>query len=501
MTEQTNMATNSDTSRSPAAEPRRPWGAPTGPRQYLLWLAILPAMAAVVLLVWRQPPRATHLGGPGEFGPVEQTYRVIRESYYRPLDANVLQRAAVRGMVGELDEFSAYIPPDKVEALTERVMGMRRDLGLEWTLQDGVPTVLGPLPDSPAHKAGLFRGDRILEINARPVSSLREKEIRSLLQPIGKETVELTVQDAVAGTSRLVRLQTETYPVETVQGWQRNEAGAWQHVLDERRGLYYVRLTEFCSDTARRLATLLRGWVNLRGLVLDLRDNPGGLLPDGVAVADMFLREGEIVHVRERGNRRQTYRAHGETPYAAVPMVVLIDEATTSAAEIVAGALSANARAVLAGQRTRGKGLVQTMLRLPNDLGQIHLTTAEFFLPPHRAIQRRRGAKTWGVEPQVSVLLSDEQRETLRRLRREQSVLPRPSSEANPTGGTKTAASQPVERRKKGEEDPQLSAATALLKHPRRMRKILAELAEHNRREREAFRRKPAAGPERETAP
>lgn len=447
-------------------------------------------MSAVLLLVWRQP-RTLRIGGSGEFGPVEQTYRTIREHYYKPVDAADLQRAAVRGMVGELDEFSTYVPPEKAKTFTDRVLGAGQDLGLEWTLDETGLVVIGPRPDSPAHKAGLYSGDRILKINGLDVKTLSPETIRSLLLPSPEDEVELTVVDAVRREKRTVRLKPETYPVETVQGLYRDAAGRWQYPLRQEEGLYYVRISEFCTDTAQRLSNVLRSLDNPQGLVLDLRDNPGGLLADGVAVADLFLREGPIVHVIGRDDERQTHQAHSDTPFASVPLVVLMDEKTTSAAEIVAGALGANSRAVLLGQRTRGKGCVQTMIRLPNELGQINLTTAEFLLPPDQAIQRRRGAKVWGIDPQVTLKLGDDQAAAVRRQRRRMCVAPRPVQTDDESSATNPAA--PSSSPRTWNLDPQLMKAEALLQKPKEMEAILDALAARNRLAEAAFQKKQAA--------
>ncbi|MBN1941976.1 MAG: PDZ domain-containing protein [Phycisphaerae bacterium] len=459
------------------------------PRRNIIWIAILLAMTAVLLLVWRQPGGA-RLGGPGEFGPVEQTYRVIRENFYQPIDAKDLQRAAVRGMVGELDEFSTYVPPEKARSLTDRVLGEGRDLGLEWTLEKTGLVVLGPRPNSPAHKAGLFSGDRIVAIDGLAVGTLKPANIRSLLSPPPGKHVELTVLDAQSNETRVVRLKTEPYSVETVQGLFRDARGGWQYRMDEKNGVCYLRIPEFCPETPRRLVNLLREMETPRGLVLDLRDNPGGVLSDGVAVADVFLREGIIVRIVERDGKPQVYRAHSDTPHAEMPMVVLIDERTTSAAELVAGALAANSRAVLLGQRTRGKGRVQTMIRLPDKLGQINLTTAEFLVPPDQAIQRHDGAKQWGVQPQVTVALRDEQSEAIRRRRRSTCLLPRPVKSAATDEPDKNPTLLAVSKARAN--DPQLARAEALLQKPKQMQAILRELAERNRLAREAFLKKQA---------
>ncbi len=445
------------------------------PQRSVIWIAILLAMTAVLLLVWRQP-RTSHIGDSGEFRPLEQAYRTIRRQYYKPIDAMTLQQAAVRGMVGELDEFSTYVPAEKAQSLTRRVLGAGLGYGLVWTLDTTGLTVIGPAPDSPAYKAGLFAGDRIIEINRQAVETLSPQKIRTMLSPLAEKDIELAVVDAVTREKRTVVLAPASYPVETVQGLYRDADGRWQYQLSPDENVYYLRISEFCTDTAQRLDGVLRSLDNPQGLVLDLRDNPGGLLADGIAVADLFLREGPIVHVLGRDGERQTHKAHSDTPFSSLPLVVLIDEKTTSAAEIVAGALAANSRAVLLGRRTRGKGCVQTMIPLPGELGQINLTTAEFLLPLDVSIQRRRGAKTWGIEPQVTLKLSPDQASAVRRQRRSVCVMPRPI----PTTATQPATQTATERRI-WNTDPQLVMAEALLQKPNDMQALIEALAKRNR--------------------
>lgn len=462
------------------------------PRRNLIWIAILLAMAVVLLLVWQQP-RNGHGNRPTEFHPVEQTYRVIRESYYRPIEPEDLQRAAVRGMVSTLDEFSTYVSPEQAERLTGHVLGEHLGLGLELSFDENVPVVVGPHPNSPAHKAGIFADDRILAINDTPTKDLTPKQVRLLLSRPTDKSFRLTLRDALTGKKRRVKLTPATFPVETVQGLYRDATGRRKYRLPGQGKLVYVRITEFCPHTAQQLGNELRRLGNIGGLVLDLRDNPGGLLANGVAVADLFLREGAIVHVLERDNKRQTHQAHPDTPYGNTPLVVLIDDLSTSAAEIVAGALAANARAVLLGQRTHGKGCVQTMIRLPGHLGQVHLTTAEFLLPPDQTIQRRKNSNRWGVDPQVALERNEEQTSVLRRRWQGAAVIPRsavlspPDTKTPPKAVTKSDLARTAIK-----ADPQLALAVQLLRKPKEMDAILKVLAARNRQARETFRRKQA---------
>ncbi|MCD4825572.1 MAG: PDZ domain-containing protein [Phycisphaerae bacterium] len=462
------------------------------PKRNFILIAIL--LVAGVLL-WVQRQNGNGSGTPtNEFEPVRRAYEVIHKSYFKPVDGLDLQQAAVRGMVGELDEFSTYVSPEKAEALTDRVMGQEHGLGLvldfdgKLDFNGKTVTVVGPVYGSPAHRGGIVAGDRILAIDGKAVSGLDEQAVRKLLTGKIGEEVTLRILTAAgkpgkAGkpkNAKTVRLTHEAFAVETVVGLYRDAKDRWVHQLPDSPSLYYIRITEICPQTPQKLREVLRrcfsqrGESAVRGLVLDLRGNPGGLLVDGVAVTDLFLSKGHIVTIADRSENRRGHNAHNDTPYAKVPLVVLVDEATASAAEIVAGALAANARAVLVGQRTRGKGCVQTMIRLPDDLGQVNLTTAEFFIEQDVPIQRRAGRKSWGIEPQIPVAIPAETRKQLDRRRIAMSVMPAPSE-------AETDATSKVPR--KGfaaavlvADDAQLYRAAALGQKPKEMAKILKQM-------------------------
>ncbi len=394
-------------------------------------------------------------------------------------------------MVSQLDDFSSYVPSEQAEALTDRVMGVDRGLGLRLRFDEPEPVLLGPLPDSPAHAAMLFAGDCIVAVDEQPTRGLSEAKIHELLAgELGRE-VTLSVRDAHTNALRSVVLRREEFPVEAVLGLLRRPNGEWVWRVGPE-GVAYVRITEFCPKSAERLRQVLRRLDPMPGLVLDLRDNPGGLLADAVAVADVFLREGVIVRVLGRDRGREIHQAHPDTPHANVPLVVLIDEKTTSAAEIVAGTLAANARAVLVGRRTRGKGCVQTMLRLPGDLGQIQLTTAEFLLPPDRPIQRREGAEAWGVPPQIEVAIPAEDLPALRRRRIESTVVPEPTSRrpATQTSAWEDSASEQRPERELLRLDRQLARAVQLLRRPEEYQAILERLEREKRQAERAYQRK-----------
>ena len=446
------------------------------PRRNLIWIAIILAMATVLLFVWRQPRRGTTVHQT-EFVPVRETYQLIRQAYYQPVDEIKLRQAAVRGMVGELDEFSTYFLPEQAKAITHRVKGLDRGLGLRLDLDAKGARIIGVVPGSPAHSADLLPGDRILTVDAIPTAGKTDRQLRDLLAGKLGATVELQILSP-AGWKQTVMLTHGEFPIETVRGLYRDQKGRWIWEVPSQEGIYYVRIVEFCPKTSRALLDVLHQLSPLRGLVLDLRANPGGLQEIAVALADVFLSRGTIVTVLTRNDPPKTHQAHDDTPFSKVPMVVLIDETTTSAAEIVAGALGANARAVLIGRRTRGKGCVQSMVRLPGELGQINLTTAEFLIPPDRPIQRRPGGDRWGVAPQINVTLSPKQTKTLRRLRIEAETWPAPALRTTTASdkGSEQIDPRDLLGQKLLQLDTQLDRAVTLLGKPKEMQAILQRM-------------------------
>ena len=233
--------------------------------------------------------------------------------------------------------------------------------------------------------------------------------------------------------------------------------------MDPAENIAYIRVKELVENTAEQVEMTLRQLGDVRGLILDLRDNPGGLLPSAVTVSNLFLRQGVIVSCVDRTAKRQTYEASNEGMYSRVPMCVLVNGQTASAAEIVAGALAMHGRAALVGTRTRGKGCVQTPLALPGNMGQVNLTTAEYFLADDTPIARRAGSDRWGIEPHERVSLRPSEEKMLRRLYREAEVVSRRRQ-------TTTETSRPVRQEISFldllKADAQLARAMELLSIP-----------------------------------
>ncbi|WP_280539932.1 S41 family peptidase [Chromohalobacter sp. 11-W] len=318
-----------------------------------------------------------------------EVFERIKRTYVDEVDDTTLMRNAIRGMLGELDPHSAYLDKDDFEALRETTEGEFSGVGIEVGMQEGQLTIIAPLDDTPAARAGLQAQDRILRIDDTPTESMSLQEAVDMMRGDEGEDIRLTIMREGEDAPRNVTLTRETIQTESVK-----------HEL-LAPGYGYLRISQFQSRTgeqARDAIASLRDEGELKGLILDLRNNPGGVLDSAVDVADLFLDSGLIVYTEGRlPDSDMRFSASTQTSAPDVPMVVLINGGSASAAEIVAGALQDQQRAVLMGTESFGKGSVQQVLPLNNGDG-LKLTTALYYTPDGRSIQAQ------GIEPDVDVV-------------------------------------------------------------------------------------------------
>ncbi len=306
----------------------------------------------------------------------------IETSYVEPVSQDELVRGAVRGMLESLDPHSAFLDPSEYAMLEADAEGRFAGVGVEVSMRDGWLTILSVFQGGPAAQAGLQPGDRFLAIDGAEARDIRLYDAVARMRGAPGTQVRVSirrpgVEQALERT--LTRAYVEVEPVEL-------------RYLED--GLIYVRIETFSETTTRALrealdsaAARLRDLGGVTGLLLDLRDNAGGLLQQAIAVSDEFLASGAIVSTRDRtGQEIREYRARRSGTRPKWPVVLLINEYTASAAEIVAGALKDHERAVLVGERTFGKGSVQSIFELP-DGSAVKLTVAKYYTPSGRSIQ------------------------------------------------------------------------------------------------------------------
>jgi carboxyl-terminal processing protease len=324
-------------------------------------------------------------------GPTESVYQRARlfddvlthvaDYYVDSLDQRQLYRMAIDGMLSELrDPYSNFLDAKDFRGLNELSTGNYAGIGTQIEVRDGAIVVVSPLPDTPAERAGIQAGDRIVEVDGKSTEHFTQDDAVRALR--GREGTQVSIRVVRAGATDLLsftitRARIHSRSVRTVM------------MLTDRVG--YVELNPFSQSSADELQTAvdsLKG-AGMRSLVLDLRNNPGGLLDEGIAVADLFLNPGqEVVATRGRAPRStQTFEDEAPQRYAGLPVVVLVNGYSASASEIVAGALQDHDRALLIGTPTFGKGLVQTVFRLGDSLA-LKLTTARWYTPSGRSIQR-----------------------------------------------------------------------------------------------------------------
>ncbi len=324
----------------------------------------------------------------GLFGDVFQR---IRESYVDAVEDKELVEAAITGMLTSLDPHSSYLDTENYSSMQVQTKGRFGGLGIEITLDKGMIKVVSPIDDTPAAKAGLRPEDYIIAVDDETIIGLQLSEaVEKLRGEVGSKVIVKVQRDQ--GEPFDVTLVRDVIKIKSVRSEMFN-------------GIGYVRLTTFSEQTNPGLQDAVADFFtsegdNLKGIVLDLRNNPGGLLKQAVAVSDAFLEEGEIVSTRGRNADEGThvYARAGDIA-RGLPLVVLINSGSASASEIVAGALQDHKRAILLGTRTFGKGSVQSVIPVSNTAA-IRLTTARYYTPSGESIQGK------GITPDIEVALA-----------------------------------------------------------------------------------------------
>lgn len=340
------------------------------------------------------------------FDPIVDIKHFIDSRFVDEPDIEAIQQGAIDGMIDALgDPYTIYIPARNTSDFQKELTGRYVGIGAQVLVRDGWLTIVSPLEDSPAYRAGLLADDRVVEIEGESTYGLTaEASVTKLMGEPGK-TVHLMIErDGERLPIEIVRQQIQT---RSVKGVHRDptDPQTWRFEIDPDRRIGYIRLTQFTPDCADEIADALRSLGadtgDLRGLVLDLRWNPGGVLEEAVTIADQFLDEGIIVSTRGRTHKERVSSAHREGTLADFPMIVMVNGSSASASEVLAGALVENDRAIVLGTRSFGKGSVQSVYTLPStaDGAQLKITEQYYYLPSGRLLHRRPDSTVWGVDP------------------------------------------------------------------------------------------------------
>lgn len=378
----------------------------------LTWLIVFVIVVAMFL---RLPPMAAKQDS------VLNTYRALvevdalaKEYFVEPIQDDRLVHGAIRGMLFQLDPYSGYLDPDELASFERSSAGDYTGVGVAIGLREGQPTVITPIEGSPATKAGILPGDVIVSVDGREVKGLSVFRINELLTGKPGTDVRLTVRHAGQEEPDELIIRRGRVTLKTVHGFRRAPDGTWDFLIDPDRRIGYVRVSNFHDNTMDDFLAALRRLADqgVRGIVLDLRFNPGGLLDQAVAMVDRFVEDGVIVSTVSRRQVIREYRARGGHATAEVKLAVLINGASASAAEIVAGALQDHHRAVIVGERSFGKGSVQLLIYLTSQKAGIMLTTSYYRLPSGRILHRTANSEhsdSWGVRPDVEIQLSKDE--------------------------------------------------------------------------------------------
>jgi len=379
---------------------------------------------------------------------------LLQQHYVDTIDAQEVITGAINGMLTSLDPHSSYMEPDDFKELQEETHGSFSGIGIEITIKDGILSVVSPIEDTPAYRAGLEAGDQIIRIEGDLTKNMTLMEAVKKLR--GKKGTEVTISIHRSGWKELkdVTLVRDEIPMHSVK------------TMELEPGLFYIRISNFQANTTRDFLKALRKQQKkeaIEGLILDLRNNPGGLLDQSVKITDVFIDKGIIVSTRGRdAEEDMTFEAQKDADLFEFPLIVMVNGGSASASEIVAGALQDHGRAIVLGTETFGKGSVQTIVPMPDGAG-LRLTTARYYTPSGDSIQAT------GITPDIIVPFIPANGDTTQpknghQLLREKDLPNHIENDEQKTGKKQEKTTEISEALKRLNKDNQLQTALVILK-------------------------------------
>ncbi|MFZ6016009.1 MAG: S41 family peptidase [Nitrospirota bacterium] len=359
-------------------------------KKVLIWILIL-TVASAGILIGRWSVKNVSAEGEGyeELKTFTEVLSIVRKSYVEDVKVKDLIYGAIKGMLYSLDPHSGFMTPDVYKEMQVETKGEFGGIGIQIGVKEGMLTVIAPIEDTPAYRAGIKSGDKIIKINNESTKDMSLHDAVSKMRGVPKTSVTITILREGWKETKDFTIIRDIIRIKSVKS----------KVLED--GIGYVKISQFQEQTATDLSTAMDKMMQekINALVLDLRNNPGGLLNSAVDVTSQFLPPGKlVVYTKGKTGERTEYHTEGVKPSYIIPMIVLINQGSASASEIVAGALKDHSRAVILGTQTFGKGSVQTVIPLTDGSG-IRLTTARYYTPNGRSIQ------TTGITPDITVKL------------------------------------------------------------------------------------------------
>ncbi len=367
----------------------------------------LAMVGAISLLCWQ----ATHGAKPKDemmelYGVFVDAVEQVESNYVRPVNRRELLESALKGMLSNLDPHSSYINTSEWKQFRRQIEGKFGGIGIQVAMDHDANRlkVIAPMVGTPAYEAGVLSGDLIMEIDGQSTEGMTPDKAVEILTGRPGTSVRLLVLHEGDEKSDTISIARAIIDVPSVLGDKRKPNDEWDFVLDKEKKIGYIRISSFIQNTTEELKRALAELKEngMKALILDLRDNPGGLLGAAVEVSDLFVEDGLIVSTKGRNTIGKTYEAQKEGTYEDFPMVVLINRNSASAAEIVSACLQDHNRAVVVGERSYGKGSVQNIIDLEDGNSVLKLTVATYQRPSGKNIHRFKNAKSsdeWGVSP------------------------------------------------------------------------------------------------------
>jgi carboxyl-terminal processing protease len=418
-------------------------------RWNLAWLISVPLLVLVGMTLTYSAPQRVQDKDLELMRLFAEVLAEVDLNYVRQLDEEG-KRKLVEDMINlgleKLDPYSGYFNADEYKQFERQSEGVFGGVGIQLGIdpRTGRLMVISPMVGTPAFEAGILADDLIIKVDDKPTEGLRISDAMALIQ--GEPGTPITFHIAREGERdlKVIPMKRARIEVQAVMGHLRkDDPKEWDYFIDKENSIAYIRLVSFSEQAAPELRKALEAIekAGAKGLILDLRDNPGGLLTAAVEISDLFLKEGKIVSIRDRNERGREYTAKEEgtmfEPANTHPMVILINKNSASASEIVSAALQDNKRAIIIGERSYGKGSVQKILKLTKEpVTALKLTTDSYWRPSGVNIHRHPDFKDtdeWGVKPNpgYEVIVKDEERLEYLRHRRNQDIIGKKSKETD----------------------------------------------------------------------